>query len=141
MKKQLQKSLVRSLLPLGFSSLLLVILLCGLSQATEAEPGASFAAMSREGMLDHQTGVSVCQQTENLMLNPGFEQGSGEPGTGGSPDQATGGSAESGAGGSPDDATSGSAGEGTGGSPDDATGGSAGEGAGGIPGQGAGGRA
>ncbi|MDY7076988.1 MAG: PKD domain-containing protein [Chloroflexota bacterium] len=83
MKRDL-KNLVRPLLPLGISTLVLVVLLCGLSRtsrATEAEPVAPSVAMARErarpSSLDYQTGVSVCRQTQNLVLNPGFEQGIG----------------------------------------------------------------
>jgi len=83
MKGRLKKNFIRLLLPLGFSSLLLVMLLCGLAQAIEAEPRVPCAATSRErnrpSLLDYQTGVSVCEQTENPVLNPGFEEGSGEP--------------------------------------------------------------
>jgi uncharacterized repeat protein (TIGR01451 family) len=83
MKEQQKKSLARPLLPFGFASLLLVVLFCGLSQATEAEPGVLSTATSREsdrtGLLDCQPGVFVCEQTQNLVPNPGFEQGIGWP--------------------------------------------------------------
>jgi uncharacterized repeat protein (TIGR01451 family) len=81
MKEQLKKNLVGPLLPFVLSSLLLVVLLCGLSRATEAEPGISPASQdrARPGSLDYQTGVSVCQQAANRVPHPGFEQGSGNP--------------------------------------------------------------
>ena len=83
MKGQPKKNLVRPLLPLGFSSLLLVVLLCGLSQVIGAEPEVSSAVAPREenrlGLLDYRAGVSVCQQTENRVPNPGFEQDIEEP--------------------------------------------------------------
>jgi hypothetical protein len=82
-KEELKNDFVRPLLPFGLSCLLLIVLLCALSQATEAEPSVSSAAMEREtnrlGSLDYQTGVSVCRQTWNLVPNPGFEQGGGTP--------------------------------------------------------------
>jgi len=84
MKEPLQKNLIRLLLPFGFSSLMLVMLLCGLSQAIGAEPRALSETVLREGnlfgLLDYQTGVSVCEQTQNLVLNPDFER-NGEPWT------------------------------------------------------------
>jgi len=80
-KERLQTNLVRLLLPLAFSSLLLVILFCGLAKVTGAEPGGPSPAMSRGGirydLLGYQTSVSVCQQTENLVPNQGFEWGIG----------------------------------------------------------------
>jgi uncharacterized repeat protein (TIGR01451 family) len=83
MKAQPKKNMVRLLLPLGFSSLLLTILLCGLSQAIEAEPSIPTAATLRErnhpSSLGLQTGVSVCQQTENPVPNPGFERDAEQP--------------------------------------------------------------
>lgn len=83
MKEQLKNDVVRLLLPLGVSSVLLVVLLCGLAQAIESEAQVSFATPSQEthrpSLLDYQTGVSVCQQTQNLVPNPGFEQGGGGP--------------------------------------------------------------
>jgi hypothetical protein len=85
MKERQQKNLVKLLLPLGFASLVLVMLLCGLAQETEAEPRALSVTQSQERnhhrLLDYQTGVSVCEQTPSLVLNlnPGFEEGGGDP--------------------------------------------------------------
>jgi uncharacterized repeat protein (TIGR01451 family) len=77
------KNLVRPLLPFCFAALLLVVLLCGLSRAIEAEPGVSSAAASREseraGLLNYLAGVSVCEQTQNRVPDPGFDQGIGRP--------------------------------------------------------------
>jgi uncharacterized repeat protein (TIGR01451 family) len=85
MKARLKKDVVRLLLPLGISSVLLVILLCGLARAIESEARVSFAAPSRAtnrpSSLGYQVGVSACHQTENLVPNPGFEQGGGGPWT------------------------------------------------------------
>jgi uncharacterized repeat protein (TIGR01451 family) len=78
MRGQLKQNLVKLLVPLGFSCFLLAVLLCGLAQVTEAEPGMSSAVKSQEmahpGRLDYRTGVSICQQTENLVPNPYFER-------------------------------------------------------------------
>jgi uncharacterized repeat protein (TIGR01451 family) len=85
MEERLQKNPVKLLLPFGFASLVLVILLCGLAQETEAEPRVlsvtQSQAQNHHRLLDYQTGVSVCEQTPNLVrnLNPGFEQGGGDP--------------------------------------------------------------
>jgi uncharacterized repeat protein (TIGR01451 family) len=83
MKARLKKDVVRLLLPLGISSVLLVMLLCGLARAMASEARVSFAAparaTNRPSSLDYQAGVSVCQQTQNLVPNPGFEQGGGGP--------------------------------------------------------------
>lgn len=83
MKAQLKKSVLRLSLPLGFSALMLATILCGLSQVTEADlqvlPMATARVASRPNVLDYQTGVSICQQTENLAPNPGFEHGGGAP--------------------------------------------------------------
>jgi hypothetical protein len=83
MKEKLNVRLVRLSLSFVFSVLMLVMLLCGLSQATEAERGGSFRVTSRERepfrLLNGQTGVSICQQADNRVYNPGFEQGNGVP--------------------------------------------------------------
>jgi uncharacterized repeat protein (TIGR01451 family) len=83
MKARLKKDIVRLLLPLGVSSVLLVVLLCSLAQAIRPEARVSVAAPARAtnhpSSLDYQTGVSVCHQTQNLVPNPGFEQGDGMP--------------------------------------------------------------
>jgi uncharacterized repeat protein (TIGR01451 family) len=83
MKEKLTRNLVRLSLPFGFAALLLVVLLCGLARATEAKPGVLSAAVARErnypNLVDYQTGVSICQQTKNLVPNPGFERGGGNP--------------------------------------------------------------
>jgi uncharacterized repeat protein (TIGR01451 family) len=83
MKARLKKDIVRLLLPLGVSSVLLVVLFCSLARAIEPEARVSVAApvraTNRASSLDYQTGVSVCHQTQNLVPNPGFEQGDGMP--------------------------------------------------------------
>jgi uncharacterized repeat protein (TIGR01451 family) len=83
MKARLRKGIARLLLSLGVPAVLLVMLLCGLARAMESEARVSFAApvraTNRPGSLDYQAGVSVCQQTHNLVPNPGFEQGDGMP--------------------------------------------------------------
>jgi uncharacterized repeat protein (TIGR01451 family) len=83
MKAWLRKGIARLLLSLSVPSVLLVMLLCGLARAMESEARVSFAAPSRAttrpGSLDYQAGVSVCQQTQNLVPNSGFEQGGGGP--------------------------------------------------------------
>jgi len=59
------------------------VLFGGLARETEAGSSISLAVTSQVGnrpnWLDYQTGVPVCEQTENLVPNPGFEQGSGAP--------------------------------------------------------------
>jgi len=78
MKEAAQNRFIELSLPLGCSSLLLLILLCGLSWSTEAEPRVH-AATSRGThhpiLLNYQPGVSVCAQTHNVVPNPGFEDG------------------------------------------------------------------
>lgn len=79
MKDQLWKDLIRLVLPLGVAFLLLVILFGGLAQGAEAEPGVLPAMISqgqsRSNLLSYQSGVSVCQQAKNLVLNYDFEDG------------------------------------------------------------------
>jgi len=83
MKTKLRKNFGfgKLLLTLLFSFLMLVILLYGLSRGMKAEFRAPSLKASNErsrpGLLDYQTGVSTCEQTENLVSNPGFEQGIG----------------------------------------------------------------
>jgi uncharacterized repeat protein (TIGR01451 family) len=82
--KEQPKNLSRLFLPLAFLSLMLVVLFCDLSLAMEAESRTSSAGTVRDGnrpipLLPDQPGVPICQQTQNLVLNPGFEQISGMP--------------------------------------------------------------
>jgi hypothetical protein len=81
MKERWKKGLAWPLLPFVLSFLLLVVLLCGLSQATEAEPAILSASQERvrPSLLDYQIGVSVCQQAANQVPTPGFERGGGNP--------------------------------------------------------------
>jgi uncharacterized repeat protein (TIGR01451 family) len=83
MKASSKKNFVKPFLPLGFSLLTLIILLCGLSQAMETQSKVSAAAALRErnylNSPGYQIDVSVCEQTENLVPNPGFEQGIERP--------------------------------------------------------------
>lgn len=78
MKGPSKKNLIRLSLPCGLSAVLLLVLLCGLSQATEAEPGPPVAAASpgsdRPGGQDDQPGAVICEQTRKLVPNPGFEE-------------------------------------------------------------------
>jgi len=83
MKTQLRKNFGFSKLSLTllFSFSTLIILLYSLSREMKAESGALSPKASEEWnppcLLDYQTGVSTCEQTENLVSNPGFEQGIG----------------------------------------------------------------
>jgi len=82
-KEQLKKNLIKPFLPLGFSTLTLVILLYSLSQAAEAKHPASAAQTLQEKSssisLDAQLGVPVCEQSHNRALNPSFEIDIQEP--------------------------------------------------------------
>jgi len=83
MNERPKRILVGCLLPLSFSFLLLVVLLCVLSPATEEEASVLAVAraqrLNRISSLDYQTGVSICAQTTNLVPNHSFEEGGGDP--------------------------------------------------------------
>jgi uncharacterized repeat protein (TIGR01451 family) len=82
MKRQMKDNIARRLLTLLFSSLIPLILLWALTKEI-AEPRVSSATTlkgrNHSSLLDAQPGVSVCEQTQNLVPNPGFEQGTTWP--------------------------------------------------------------
>jgi len=83
MKVRPGKSFALPLLTILFSSLIFLIPSWGLTQGMEVEPTVSPGATSkgehRFDLLDYQPGVPVCEQTQNLVPDPGFEQGIGWP--------------------------------------------------------------